>query len=158
MQAEAATNVETEPGRRRLLLPLIAAVALGGAGFGSTYLGLWAPLDMVMKSPGKAVASKDEAAVFVAVPPIELSLAGGRHRTLVLSATIETDEAAEQQIEALLPRVVDSFNGFLSDIDPAAFDKRGVLEIIKYELTARAGEALPGLTVNDLLITEFRLK
>lgn len=158
MDAEAVTNIEEQGRSRSVLMPLVAAVAMAAAGFGTTFTGLWAPLDLLSPAHSEKPPAIDETIAFVAVPPIEISLPGGRHRSLALSATIETRKPAEAQIEALLPRVSDSFNGFLAEIDPYAFDKRGVLEIIKQELTTRAGDALPDLPVNDLLITEFRLK
>lgn len=157
MQAEAAESIEETGGKKRLLLPLLLTIALGGAGFASTYLGFWSPLSLVSKDKSAPAAHTEEVA-FVDVPTIELTLPGGRHRTLVLQSKIETVPGAEEEIEKLLPRVSDAFNGFLSGVDPVAFDKRGVLEIIKYELTSRATETLTDLPVNDLLITEFRLK
>ena len=164
MQAEAAQTVEPgKPGRKRLLLPLVAALVLAVGGFASTYLGLWSPLGLCAASPEAEAEAEEEAPVdptlaFVAVPPIELTLAGGSHSVLGLTTVIETEAGAVEAITALLPRVLDSFNGFLSGVDPLAFDKRGVLDIIKHELTVRARGALPDLPVKDLLITEFRLK
>jgi flagellar FliL protein len=166
MQAEAAQTVEPgKPGRKRLLLPLVAALVLAVGGFASTYLGLWSPLGLFAASPeaeAEAEAEEEEPVdptlAFVAVPPIELTLAGGSHSVLGLTTVIETEAGAVEAITALLPRVLDSFNGFLSGVDPLAFDKRGVLDIIKHELTVRARGALPDLPVKDLLITEFRLK
>lgn len=164
MQAEAAQIVEAgKPGRKRLLLPLVAAVVLAVGGFASSFLGFWSPLGLFAASPEaetEAEAEKpvDPTLAFVAVPPIELTLTGGSHSVLGLTTVIETQAGAVEAITALLPRVLDSFNGFLSGVDPQAFDKRGVLDIIKYELTARAREALPDLPVKDLLITEFKLK
>lgn len=159
MQAEAVPNIETEARpRKKILLPLVAALALGAGGFASTFMGLWTPEALLSAGMPKTSEAIDKTTAFVSIPPIEVSLPGGRYRTLLLSATIETEKTAEEQITKLLPRIADIFNGFLADIDPAAFDKRGVLEIIKYELTARAAEALSGLPIADVLITEFRLK
>ena len=45
-----------------------------------------------------------------------------------------------------------------SGIDPAAYDKRGVLEIIRAELLARTRYVLGEDAIKDLLITEFRFK
>lgn len=158
MQPEAAQLVEPVKSRKRVLLPLVATVVLAAAGFGSTYLGFWSPRALIGSAGAPAAEAAAPLTAFVTVPPIELTLAGGSHSVLVLATMIETDTGAIAAIEGLLPRVLDRFNAFLSGVDPRAFDKRGVLEIIKYELTARAREALPDLPVTDLLITEFRLK
>ena len=57
-----------------------------------------------------------------------------------------------------LMRVSDSFTTFLAGIDPAAYDKRGVLEVIRAELVTRARMVLGEAPVKDILITEFRFK
>ena len=44
---------------------------------------------------------------------------------------------AKAQALALMPRITDSYNGFLSRIDSSAFSRRGILEIIRAELATR---------------------
>lgn len=141
---------------RKKLLPILAAVLLAGGGFGSTYLGLWSPAAMLAGQPEAAPAVS--TAVFVAVPTIELAMPGGSGRSVVLSASLETDSAHQGQIAHLMPRVLDAFTAFLSGIDPAAYDKRGVLEIIRAELLTRSRDVLGAEALKDLLITEFRFK
>lgn len=154
--AAALTPEPTEKKKSRLLLPL-AALVLAGAGFGSSYLGLWSPAALVPggKSADHAVASTVE---FVAVPTIEIPIPGSVRRSVVLTASIETDQANRPGVEHLLPRVSDAFTTFLSDVDPAAYEKRGVLEIIRAELITRTRFVLGNDPVKDLLITEFRIK
>jgi flagellar FliL protein len=48
--------------------------------------------------------------------------------------------------------------GFLSAVDHRAYDKRGVLEIIRAELATRIATDLGDIPFNDLLITEFRFR
>lgn len=159
MKAEAAPAADpAPPKKRKLLLPLVATVLLGAAGFASTYLGLWTPSALLGSHEADAVEPEAPKTAFVTLPPIQVSLVSGRHSVLLIAAVLETEDSAVEAVTAQLPRVQDTFNSFLSGIDPEAFDKRGVLDIIKYELTARAREALPDLPVSDLLITEFRLK
>lgn len=159
MQEEAVEGAETEgKKKRRLPVLLLLSIALAGVGFASTYFQLWSPLNMIPGGKAESHEATAEAVVFVDVPMIELSLPGGRNRMLVLGAKIEADKETGREIAQLMPRVSDNFNTFLSQIDPLAFDKRGVLEIIKGELRMRAEQALPGLPVKNLLITEFRLK
>ena len=107
---------------RKKLIPILAAVLLAGGGFGSTYLGLWSPSAMLAAQPKAAPAVSD--AVFIAVPTIELAIPGGSGRSIVLSASLETDQAHQAQIAHLMPRILDAFTAFLSGIDPAAYDKQ----------------------------------
>lgn len=151
--ADLVPDPATPSGRKRLI-PILAAVLLAGGGFASTYLGLWSPTSLMPRKEAPAAP----AVIFVAVPVIELTIPGGMGRSLILSASLETDSTHRAEVEHLMPRILDSFTGFLSGIDPAAYDKRGVLEIIRAELLVRARHALGEAAAKDLLITEFRFK
>lgn len=157
MADPAPTPPDSPPRKRSKLIPLALTAVAALGGFGAAYTGVWSAMDLL--SPAEA-KSHDEAPVaeFVAVPVIELTLQGAHARNLVLAAMIETTHEEVKSVEHLLPRVSDAFNGFLSGIDPVAFDKRGVLEIIRAELLNRTRAVLGDDTVSDLLITEFRLK
>ncbi|MDP0925753.1 flagellar basal body-associated FliL family protein [Paracoccus onubensis] len=138
--------------RRKLLMPL-AAVVLGGVGFFSTYLGL-------LPSPGGKAEAKPAVhkVEFVDIPTIELPIPGTRHRMVIVSAAIETDALHKSEVEHMMPRVQDAFTSFLSDVDESAYEKRGVLEILRSELVTRTRFVLGEEPVKDLLITEFRIK
>ncbi|MDF3607261.1 flagellar basal body-associated FliL family protein [Paracoccus sp. DMF-8] len=142
---------------RAKILAAALILMVGGAGFASTYLGVIDP-DEIFKPTADDVASEGPDFVFVDVPQVVLALPGARPRTLVLSAKIEADADQVQDIEYLLPRVSDSFNLFLSDIDPAAFERRGILDIIRSELATRLSYILGPDLFRDLLITEFRIQ
>lgn len=160
MSAEAATIPPAAPPRskKKLLVLVVAAVLLGGGGFASTYLGLWSPAALLGGGAAAPAAHAVSPVVFVQVPPIQLNIPGARGRSLLLSASIETDEANRRAIEHLMPRVLDAFTAFLSGIDPAAYDKRGVLEIIRGEMVTRSRYVLGEEPVKDLLITEFLIR
>lgn len=149
---------EKARGKRGLLMVALATLVLGGGGFASTYLGIWSPGAM-LSGPAEPEAPTEHLTVeFIEVPTIEIIIPGGRARTMVMSATIETDTLHKAQVTHLLPRVSDAFTTFLSGVDPAAYDKRGVLEVIRAELVTRSRFVLGEEPVKDLLITEFRFK
>jgi len=144
--------------RRGLLMVALATLVLGGGGFASTYGGIWSPGTLVSGPSEPAAPAAHLAVVFIEVPVIEIIVPGGRSRSMVMAATIETDEQHRAQVAHLLPRVSDAFTTFLSGVDPAAYDKRGVLDVIRAELVTRARFVLGEEPVKDLLITEFRFK
>lgn len=137
----------------KLGLPLIC---LGG-GFAVSYLGIWAPQSLLEKRE-KPEQSQQISKVFVALPPIVLTLAGPRSRNLVMGVKIETDPAHASQVEYLQPRILDAFNSFLADIDPAAFERRGILDVVRNELVTRLSFILGADAFSDVLITEFRIQ
>lgn len=150
--------IEDSPPRPlgRRLLPILLPVLALAAGFSITYTGLLSPLSLL--APAAPVPQAAPVAVFLDVPRIILTIPGERTQTLALAVVVEIDPAAADTARLLMPRIADSFNGFLSQVDPVAFSRRGILEIIREELATRTRFILGEAAVRDLLITEFRIQ
>ena len=150
--------IEDSPPRPlgRRLLPILLPVLALAAGFGVTYTGLLSPLSLL--APAAPAPQAAPVAVFLDVPRIILTIPGERTQTLALAVVVEIDPAAADTARLLMPRIADSFNGFLSQVDPVAFSRRGILEIIREELATRTRFILGETAVRDLLITEFRVQ
>lgn len=150
--------IEDSPPRPlgRRLLPILLPVLALAAGFGVTYTGLLSPLSLLATAAPAPQAAP--VAVFLDVPRIILTIPGERTQTLALAVVVEIDPAAADTARLLMPRIADSFNGFLSHVDPVAFSRRGILEIIREELATRTRFILGEAAVRDLLITEFRIQ
>ncbi|MRX49705.1 flagellar basal body protein FliL [Paracoccus sp. S-4012] len=151
---DAAAAAAPAPRRRRRLAILTLPVLAAGLGFGSSYLGYWSP-GALLQGGGSEAAPQ---VVFVDVAPINVTLPDARPRTLHLVVKLETTEAAKSRIEALSPRVIDSFNTFVTGIAPAAFERRGILDVVREELGSRARLALGEDLPVEVLIIEFGLK
>ncbi|MDO5704160.1 MAG: flagellar basal body-associated FliL family protein [Paracoccus sp. (in: a-proteobacteria)] len=158
MTDATAETSETPAKKKGMLLPLVLVAVLGVGGFASTFLGVWSPSALFAPGEEKPQTEAAPQLVFIDVPRIRLSLAAEPPRVLTLAAKIEAAPADRAQIEHLMPRVSDAFNTFLSDIDPKAFNKRGVLEIVRAELMTRSRYVLGDTAVKDVLITEFMLQ
>lgn len=156
--ADIAAEPKPRKGLGRMLLPLGAVLLLGGGGFASTYLGFWSPMSLLEAKEEAPAETGLPKVDFVDIPQIVLTLAGPRMRTLVMTLKIETDAAHRAQVEYLIPRLSDSFNSFLADVDGAAFERRGILDIIRDELATRAVFVLGKESFTDILITEFRIQ
>lgn len=155
---DAAATPEAPPkGRLKKLLPLVLALAMLGAGFASTFLGFWSPMALLKPAPEEKAEILPQAQ-FVDLPQIVLTLAGPQLRMLVMSVKIETDPVHRAEVAYLIPRLSDAFNSFLAGIDPAAFEKRGILDIVRDELATRAVFVLGKDAFSDILITEFRIQ
>ena len=141
------------------LLPVLLPVLALAAGLGSTVTGLWSPLSMLHPAaPAPMEAQQPAAATFLDVPRLVLTLPGERTQTLALAITLEVEPASLSQARMLMPRITDSYNGFLSQIDAAAFSRRGILDILRGELATRTRFILGDTALRDLLITEFRIQ
>ncbi len=156
--ADSPAEETSKGGIRRILLPLGLLVILTGGGFASTFLGFWSPMGLLAAKQEAPPETQAPTVEFVDVPQIVLTLAGPRPRMLIMTVKIETDQLHRPEVEHMIPRILDSFNGFLSDIDPAAFEKRGMLDIIRDELATRAVFVLGKDAFTDILITEFRIQ
>lgn len=156
--ADSPAEETSKGGIRRILLPLGLVVIMTGGGFASTFLGFWSPTALLAAKQEPAPETQTPTVEFVDVPQIVLTLAGPRPRMLIMTVKIETDQLHRPEVEHLIPRILDSFNGFLSDIDPAAFEKRGMLDIIRDELATRTVFVLGKDAFTDILITEFRIQ
>ena len=150
-------NMPETSGLRRVL-PLALVALLLGAGFLSSYQGVWAPLSLLESGKDQPVMATAPRAQFVGLPQFALTLAGPGLRTLVMSVEIETDALHAGEVRHLLPRLSDAFNSFLASIDPAAFERRGILDIIRDELATRAVHILGEGAFSDILITQFRIQ
>ncbi|MDT1063148.1 flagellar basal body-associated FliL family protein [Paracoccus sp. CPCC 101403] len=159
--AHAVPATSQNPPQRggvKRVLPLLLVAALLGAGFISTYQGYWAPLSLLKPHEATAKAEPVPQVQFVALPQIALTLSGPQFRTLVMSVQIETDATHRDEVQHLLPRLSDACNSFLAGIEPAAFERRGILDIIRDELATRAVYVLGREAFSDILITEFRIQ
>ncbi|RCW82864.1 flagellar basal body-associated FliL family protein [Paracoccus lutimaris] len=158
---EAADTPEDEKpkgGIGRILLPLGLVVIMAGGGFASTYLGFWSPMGLLAKKEDVPAEATLPSTEFVDIPQIVLTLAGPKSRILIMTVKIETDQKHRAEIEHLIPRVLDSFNSFLAGVDATAFEKRGILDIVRDELATRAVFVLGKDAFTDILITEFRIQ
>jgi flagellar FliL protein len=73
-----AAAPEKPRGKKGLLIPLVATLVLGGAGFASSYLGFWSPSGM-LSGPEEPVQSTEHMSVeFIDIPTIDRHHPQGR--------------------------------------------------------------------------------
>lgn len=140
--------------KRGILLIIILTALLAAGGFLASYMGFFPP----ERHPGAEATHAEPSVAFIDLPPVVTSVTGRTPRNVMLAAKLEVPVEKQAEVEALLPRVSDAVTSFISGIDAAAFEKRGILEIIRTELNTRANYVLGDGMVNDLLITEFSVR
>ncbi|MDO5657937.1 MAG: flagellar basal body-associated FliL family protein [Paracoccus sp. (in: a-proteobacteria)] len=145
------TDIPPAPAKRVGLLAIAVLVA-AGLGFGASYTGTFAPSSLF--SQNRAVTF--DAPRYADVPRITVPL--GASRALALGIKLEIAAESQGNIDNAMPRILDSFNRFLTNIEAAAFSRRGVLEIIRQELLTRAQHIAGESAVTDLLVTEFAIQ
>jgi len=141
-----------------LVVGLIGALALGGAGFYATRTGLIAPPRFGGAADDGHGAAAGPAASFVAIEPILVSLGpGARAKHLRFAGHLDVAPDAAAAVQAEMPRIVDALNTYLRAVevrdleDPAALTRLRAQMLRRVQIVTGAGE------VRDLLVTEFVL-
>jgi flagellar FliL protein len=153
---------ETTPPRKKSKLPLILGVvlmlALGGGGFYAVFKGMI--LAPKHEGDGETAADAPLAPLpdvgFVAVDPMIVTVGlGATSRQLRFSSQIEVAKGHEEEVRALLPRVMDVMNTYLRAVDAREFQQPAALVRLRANLTRRVQLVAGGDRVRDILVTEF---
>ncbi|WP_299684856.1 flagellar basal body-associated FliL family protein [uncultured Tateyamaria sp.] len=152
--ADAAEEVK-KPSKMPLILGLVAALVGGGGGFYATFSG------MILGSESPEAVVEDMSGplpdvAFVPVDPIIVSLgspAAGRH--LQFRAQLEVPTRHAEDVQVLLPRVVDVLNGYLRALEPRDVESASALTRLRAQMLRRVQIVAGADRVRDLLIMEF---
>jgi len=157
---ETEVQVTKKTSRMPLILGLLVALAGGGAGFFAVYTGL-------ILGHESGTAAHDEhpmpAALpdisnvdFVPIDPLVISLgdtAGSTH--LRFRAQLEVVATHKQEVERLMPRVVDVLNSYLRALEIDDLRGNAALVRLRAQMLRRVQTVIGRDRVNDLLIMEF---
>jgi flagellar protein FliL len=156
--SEAGGGTEGEAATaRKLPLKLIAMVAggvvlIGGLGTaGYTMLG--------GSHESHAAVAEAKPAVFLDLPEVlvNLSNTGADHtQYLKVKLVLELSDAQlSQQIQPVMPRIMDAFQTYLRELRPTDLDGSAGLYRLKEELTRRVNIAIAPKKVNAVLFKEI---
>ena len=142
-----------------LILGIVLALVGGGGGFYATWSG------MILGSDEHAETTKEHAPkaasldiAYVAVDPLVISLRGGSgSQHLKFRAHLEVPTGAEEEVEKILPRVVDVLNNYLRALEPSDLEDPSALAKLRSQMLRRVQVVTGAGKVNDLLIMEFVL-
>jgi flagellar protein FliL len=157
---EAAGPTKKWSGKRIVLfiiLPLI--VILSGGAAGAYFMGFIGGPDKAAEEAAKAEEQKHvRTAIFVDVPDLLVNLNTDGRRTSFLKLKVALEVAKEEDAPALeqrMPRVVDTFQGYLREL--RAEDLRGSAGLyrLREDLLARAKTAAEPAEVTDVLFKEM---
>ena len=170
---------EAKGGKGKLIIIAVAALLLlgGGGGAAAYFLGLFDSSEEVAAADehgeegdhGEAeTAHADGAApevpeepsdvVFVQMPDILVNLQtdGKRMRFLKLKVALEAaSEEVAQRVEALTPRIMDSFQMYLRALTVDEIRGSSGMLRLKEELVARINHAVAPSRIDDILVKEM---
>lgn len=165
-----------------LLVGLVLAVLLGGGGFYAVFSGVILgrsgdvaaaetdddPVDAKAHDgeedadysalSGPAVPASVSDVAFLPVEPVVVSLAGaGSNRHLRFRAELEVPSDYADEVEHLMPRVIDVMNAYLRAVDPASLSSPGALIALRAQILRRLSLVIGAERVTDVLVMEFVL-
>ena len=140
-------------GAKPLLLGAALAAALGGGAFAVIFTGV---ADGLLPGAGGSGADSAQAADFLPLPPITVSLgAPADGRVLRFAVTLEVAPAHRAEVMLLQPRLLDLLNSYLRALEPEALTAPGALIRIRAQLLRRMQVVTGEGRIRDLLVTEF---
>jgi flagellar protein FliL len=129
-----------------------AAVAVLGAGFGAYKF-------FHVATDRREAAAVVKPAVFVDLPEVLVNLSNtGSDRTQYLKVKVVLelpDQLLMQQIQPVMPRVLDTFQTYLRELRPTDLDGSSGLYRLKEELTRRVNAAIAPNKVSAVLFKEI---
>jgi flagellar FliL protein len=163
--ADSEENQNESP-KKASKLPIIIGVLLallgGGGGFFAVYTGL------ILSGGSEDAAYQDKAesfdvssmpdVAFIPLEPMVISLDNGTSgRHLRFRAQLEVKPNHKNEVETLIPRVIDVLNSYLRALDPTDFEGNAALVKLRSQMLRRVQIVTGGDRVDDLLIMEFVL-
>ncbi|MBO9407432.1 flagellar basal body-associated FliL family protein [Shimia sp. R9_1] len=145
-----------------LIIGLVLALAGGGGGFFAVYSGMILGSDTAPAAEEESVEmDKPEALpdiTYVGLDPFVVSLtSGGSADYLRFRAQLEVPSAHQEEVERVLPRVVDVLNGYLRALSPADIESPDALVKLRSQMLRRVQIVTGQERVSDLLVMEFVL-
>lgn len=158
-EAEGAS--EQQPKKKLFVLPSLKVLIIGGAAFlllagggAGAYFFFFAG-----KHEAKTKTPAANTEVFVDLPEVMVNLSNGRgERTQYLKIKIVLElpeQKMVEQIQPIMPRVMDAFQTYLRELRPSDLDGSAGLYRLKEELTRRVNAAIAPSRVNAVLFKEI---
>lgn len=146
-------------GAMTLVLALALMIIFGGGGFYATWSGLVSlPLGGA-SAPVEPRTGPTQMPSFVPIEQLTVSLGPGAEAKLLrLSAALEVTPGQEDEVEALMPRILDVMNTYLHALDETDVERAAAMSRMRSHLLRRIRIVTGEGRVRDLLVTEFILQ
>lgn len=163
---ETPTTPKKRGGKMGLVLGVVLAGGLGGAGFFAVYSGM---VDLPLPAASQPESAGTEAArllpegmpqtAFVPLSPLVVALGSAREpRHLQFSADLEVTPEKVETVTLLMPRIVDVLNTYLRAIDPSDVENPASMLRLRAQMLRRVQVVTGEGIVRDLLVAEFVMR
>ncbi len=158
-------TVETEDAPKKaskmpLILGIVLALAGGGGGFFAVYSGmiLGQEPEIATDSPEAQPHQDLPDVAYVEMDPFVVSLTSdGAAQYLRFRAQLEVPSDQKEEVERVMPRVVDVLNGYLRALNTSDIKSSDALVQLRAHMLRRVQIVTGSERVRDLLVMEFVL-
>ena len=163
MADESNTQVDKRATQKSRMVPIllgvVLAIGLGGAGFYVAYSGMLGSLLAGSGTGHRATEDSQIAEVaFVPIDPILISLPSDNEpRHLRFRASIETIPAHAQSVAEIMPRIMDVLNNYLRAVATEDLERPSALVRLRVQMLRRIQLIADQREIRDLLVSEFVL-
>ncbi|HWA43289.1 MAG TPA: flagellar basal body-associated FliL family protein [Hypericibacter adhaerens] len=143
-------------GKKLVLFVLLPLLLLGGGGAGAYMMGLFGGAKAEQTAEAKPEETKPS--IYYEMPEMLVNLVttGKKPSYLKLKVSLELkDEEASKQVEAVLPRIVDSFQVYLRALRVEDLQGSAGILRLRQELLTRVADAAKPAEVHDVLFKEM---
>ena len=156
-EADAEEPVEKKS-KKPILIGLILALAGGGGGFYATWSGMLLGSESAATDTHEEVKDTEPETAFVSMDQLVISLDNTtRAKHLLFRAALEVPKSYSEEVEALLPRVIDVLNTYLRALDAGELEDPSALTRLRAQMLRRVQVVAGQGRINDLLVMEFVL-
>jgi flagellar FliL protein len=155
--AAAAPKKKKFSGKKLVLFILLPALLLGGGGAAAFFMGLIGGAKAEQTAEEQKPAETGPS-IYYEMPEMLVNLVstGKKPSYLKLKVNLELkDEEASKQIEAVLPRIVDSFQIYLRALRVEDLQGSAGILRLRQELLTRVADAAKPTEVRDVLFKEM---
>ena len=150
-------DVQKKSSKKPLLIGLVLAILMGGGGFFVTSSGMLSapsgtPEEKEVQKELKELANIE----FVRIEPVLIALARETEkRHLRFRGNLEVESEYREDVEALMPRILDVLNSYLRAVEIKQLEDPAALLRLRAQMLRRVQIVTGDGRVRDLLISEF---
>ncbi len=162
VDGEAPVRARPLPGKKLVLFIALPMLLIGLAGAGVYFSGLADSLIGVGEGEGELMTEEEQGPSFYyEIPDMLVNLNSSGRKTGYLKISISVEVASEDdagEIEAVLPRIVDSFQVYLRELRVEDLSGSAGLQRLREELLTRVSNAAAPTVVRDILFREMLIQ
>ncbi len=160
VDGEATVRARRLPGKKLVLFIAFPMLLIGLAGAGVYFSGL---ADSLIGVGEGGLMSEEEQgpSFYYEIPDMLVNLNSSGRKTGYLKISISVEVASEDdagEIEAVLPRIVDSFQVYLRELRVEDLSGSAGLQRLREELLTRVSNAAAPTVVRDILFREMLIQ